>query len=65
VGGAGIASELLLLRRRDGTDDPAAEPGDDLGQEQTDATGGGVYQHGVTRLDRVAVVREVVRGHAL
>ena len=65
VGGAGFAGELGFGRRGDGGDDAGADVFGDLGEEQADATGPGMNQGRVSRLEREDGTGEVVGGHSL
>lgn len=65
LGGPGTLRQLGLRRGRRGADHPAAEMGDELGQEQPHATGSRMHEHRVAPLNQVGVLDEIVRGHAL
>ena len=65
VVGAGFAGESGLLFGRDGRDHARAEHLEHLRDEQADAAGARVREHGVAALHAVGVMHEVVRGEAL
>ena len=56
---------LLAVRVGNGREHLGAQDLCDLGEQQTDTTGAGVYQYRITGLDRVGAGRQVVRGDPL
>lgn len=62
---AGVFRELSFRFGRYGADDARAQVVRHLDQQKADTSGSGVHQGGVTGLERISVVRQVVCGHAL
>ncbi len=63
--GSGFAGELSLFFVRDGSEDTRSEGLGHLGEQETDASGTGVDENLIARVDGIGRVRKVMGGHAL